>query len=58
MIASEAVKRLRYDEVECNPSAEKENINSKSNSRKYSNCIDYKRVSVIIILYYTDDNEY
>ena len=49
MIASEA---------ECNPSAEKENINSKSNSRKYSNCIDYKRISVIIILYYTDDNEY
>ena len=36
----------------------KENINSKSNSRKYSNCIDYKRISVIIILYYTDDNEY
>ena len=23
LIASEAVKRLRYDEVECNPSAEK-----------------------------------
>ena len=30
LIASEAVKTLRYDEVECNPSAEKENINSRS----------------------------